>query len=274
MSIRKEAIRITAAAGLALTGLTAVMEEVQRPVQAEEKFVVEFYERDLDGDIGEIVRRIEEKGVIVTSPLTWNDGVGEVENLPWTDEEIGILADAMDLLPNNYFNGGSNVKEIILLKYIDRDENLITRGGYRDGILELFIPPDFSIDDIPPVAYGRYFKSKGEMLEFTFIHEWTHGFIEANPDILWKDWVESTDWMQNTRGQWINENRFETFPYAGGQDNPIEDIANGVALMALNSERLNQDRLEFFVNNRYFNGWKPVMEYRQQTSRHPNQGGF
>lgn len=240
--------------------VVSVMEEqdLERP------FPPDYIYTGRDHPYGQEAERIidgvkKDFGVEMLSPTSWRVEEEIVETLPWETREIAVVAEAISQLPPAYRTSERAPIQILLLKL---PESGGAGGAYGQRALLLFIPEDFlppdKVFDVTETRrlYGTY----RNHLRATVIHEYTHSFTEAHPEIF-ADWVEQVGWVQDSSGEWTNKNPENLIHDGRADETPGEDIAVSAGLMLVNPEVLSEDRLDFFLTNPHYSDWPTVLEY-------------
>jgi hypothetical protein len=98
------------------------------------------------------------------------------------------------------------------------------------------------------------------------MHEWTHSFTEAEPEIL-LEWRKATDWVYDfTSNTWVNSSPEDIPDAANARLDPVEDIAVSAQLMLVNPEILCHKRKNFFVNHPRYQTWPTIVDLKAQSS--------
>jgi len=287
MSIKKEVLRTLATGSLLLAGCKAQAKspeiakhsyelKVNSFEVAKADFLAEieatelkqepnsFLLREFRGEEGEFIRQIEQEfGILIDSPFGWVLEGKQVYNLAWSRQELDALSQALRGLPPFYRQEDVTPNELILLKMIGNFEDY--EGGYSINLIQLSLPEDFGLQARPAAPLGAYLESGSKLIRFILLHEWTHKVAEVHPEVL-EDWKLATDWYLNDAGQWIKHRPWEIFPYGNAGNDPNEDFANSVALMAVRPEVLTPDRIEFFRSNEFFKDWFAVQNRQEHLN--------
>lgn len=226
--------------------------------QSQEFSPDEYYTGDAieyDGSAAYIINEVKEKyGISIMSPTEWN---GEI-NRPWNPVAIQYVAKAIRGLPEAYLDNSRAPLQILLFSLPSQDEAL--KGGLTAGYghrqITISVPETF--DPMAPTlgTYNLHFGSQELLLEAFVIHEFTHAFTEAHPEVL-ENWIKMMGWEWDGKN-WTNKNPSLLINESHANNRPVEDIAVSASLLWSNPIFLSQDRIDFFKSNPNFINWMPI----------------
>ena len=186
-------------------------------------------------------------GVQFISPRYWEGLPNEV----WGENEIAAVAEAISSLPPQYHNNNSrSPREILLL----RGANSLSQGaggGYANRQLILLTPSNFAPYENLRDEAGRLYGNQRNQLRATVVHEWTHSFTEAHPELV-EDWITQTGWEQGAQGNWHKINPNNELSDGNADKFPVEDIAVSAAILVVNPTSLPEDRINFFLESSFY----------------------
>ena len=232
----------------------------QEPVirYALSELVYEGERRQFEGEPKNITERLKRDfDISLISPTRWMHEDNEKENLSWATEEIATVAEAISQLPASYRSFEGVPEEIYLIKTPGSSGGSGGRAFNRKFVL--YLPEDFSIGS---GGSSELFRSQRDELKAVVVHEWTHNFHFAYPEIM-DDWNKPMGWIKDADGTWINKKPENLINDPRAAVYPSEDIALSAGLMLVNPEALSEDRLNFFLTNEYFSDWQPVIDYKE-----------
>lgn len=211
-------------------------------------------------------------GVQIISPKTWQWQHGEQasENLSWTIEEIGMLAETMLQLPPEYINNSKSPKTIFLVKQPGSAGGSIG-GGYAARKIFYALPEDFDFNKELHGDAGKLYGFERNHFKATIVHEYTHSFVEANPELL-NQWIQKIGWKQDQVGVWVNERPQNLIPDGGADKSPNEDIAVSAGIMFVKPEALSNDRKNFFLTSSHYSNWSIVQNSQSSVIQQPSAG--
>ncbi len=226
------------------------------------EFSDEIYQ--YNSEVKRIVEQVKsEFGVKIVSPKTWAIPGKEQLNLPWGLKEIALVAQALSQLPPAYFENNRSPREILLLRVFGSAADGGVGGGYIQRRMLLYtsekFQPETKLDN--PTLRSLYL-TQGDELRNAVIHEWTHSFTEANPDVL-DDFAKQAGWIRQVDGSWKNINPKNLFHHADADILPREDIAVSAGLMLVNPGVLSSDRRNFFLNRPEYSTWSSVTKLKK-----------
>jgi hypothetical protein len=272
MSLRKEVLRSFAAGGILLAGCqpsigssrnTSQNDQLtSRPLINLEDYLddlISFPPRDygrlneFTGAELQIVDLIKRQyGISVISPRTWSIDGEEFKNEPWNAGELTVIWEVIGDLPPSYLDQEVRPREIVLKKMPWNAEEG-ERGRIPDPrTMYLSLYEGFHV--YRAGQPGEVFGDPRGMIRFVVGHEWSHLFTASHPEVL-QDWIKATGWEQDEHGEWVNEEIQGIAGIASGSSVPDEDFANSVAFMDVNPALLSSDRIDFFRDCKYFDGW-------------------
>jgi len=207
-----------------------------------------------EGEAGRVIDEVyAEYGLPILSPKEW---LGE-PNLPWPDEAVVLVANALRLLPADYLYS-FNLPKYLFLNRIPGTSSPyaggLSFGGFGEFHTSLFVSDGFSFDNCPPgVELAVYGDARRQMLG-TVCHEFTHIFVFLNP-VYQNLFNEAVGWFQNEDGLWVNLRPENLMHEAEADVKPYEDIAVSAARMLINPDALSEDRKKFFRETLLFSKW-------------------
>ncbi len=198
-------------------------------------------------------------GVTIFSPAAWNG----LENLPWRDSEIAIVAQTLQELPPAYTTADTSPTQIALIK-APGTTSPGAGGDYSYPEIDLYISEYFLADAELYDMAGILYKTQKNYLRAALIHEWTHSFVEAqirqNPEFL-SEWIQKTGWVWGSEG-WDNLRQEDLIKDGNAFISPNEDFAASAGLFLVNPDALSESRRNFFLTSPFYADWQTVLDYR------------
>lgn len=179
-------------------------------------------------------------------------------NLAWPSEAIECVANTFKSLPPEFLPIDDAMTSIHLVQTPGTDYPG-SGGGYNlinnhNRLVILYIAETFSLFNNLPEHQSELYKDTKRMLQATVCHEFTHAFIDKNPQVL-SAWIEQIGWSQDGDQNWKNTNPDTLITEALAEKIPYEDIAVSTSLMLVNPARLDDTRRNFFLNTDPFRHW-------------------
>lgn len=237
------------------TATVLTISEKSVPVYAQE---ANIFSENVANSVKEAEARY---GIQIVSPSFF--GLNNEPNRLWLDDWIKIVLETLPKLPPEYLTSPRSPKKILLL-CAQGSTSEGAGGGYANRELALFLSETFNPNSGFSGDASRLFSSQGKQLESTIVHEYTHSFTEAFPDVL-QEWIQKMGWAQDNNN-WINSNPSSLIPEAEADKSPIEDIAVSAQLMYANPTILSSERRQFFLENPHYKNWSSVTEFIREHS--------
>lgn len=200
-------------------------------------------------------------GIYINSPKQW---LGK-DNLPWLSEQIRLLADTLPKLPPEYLSSKNHPHTIYLIRTPGSISGS-TGGNYAKRCLVFYIPETFDLNKRQGGMLGEVYGKNSNGLQSSVCHEITHSYALDNNPWIQQDWNRLIGWSQDKRGNWTNSEPEKLIPEADADHKPWEDLAVSASRMLINPSSLSQNRINFFLNNKYYSSWQAVVNYNKKSS--------
>ncbi|KKT72569.1 MAG: hypothetical protein UW68_C0033G0016 [Candidatus Collierbacteria bacterium GW2011_GWB1_44_6] len=216
----------------------------------------------------DVIDRIEQNyGVKVICPALNENG--EPNQLPAITTFL-IIEDSLRSLPPAYLQSSRHPKEILLYQsdLPDLEGGLV--ANYQNRQLTLTLPTTFDFEEPTLYMYQEIYGSQEALLRAVVIHELTHSFTEAHPELI-DDWIIQTGWIKNITADgsiyWSNDFLLQ-WQIDIDTYNPIEDLAISASIFDANPGYLTSNRQKFFLDHREFSDWQATQ--RNQANPIPS----
>ncbi|OGG11845.1 hypothetical protein A2Z00_00105 [Candidatus Gottesmanbacteria bacterium RBG_13_45_10] len=222
---------------------------------------------EYDDKAAEIIERVKKDfDVTIVSPTTWGESGKEQTNLPWRTRDIAYVAQAISQLPPAYWHDSRSPREILLLRMPGSSSEGVG-GGYANRRMILYTSETFDPEtQFRANESRRMYTTQGNHLRAAVCHEWTHSFMEGNPNIF-ADFVKQAGWEQIVgKNEWKNLYPKNLIHDCEADVYPSEDVAVSAGLMLVNPDFISQDRRNFFLTEPSYSNWPTVTDYR---NHHP-----
>lgn len=163
-------------------------------------------------------------------PENWE--IGSEKSVDWTEEEKDQVSQILDRLPDEFKNNP-------------------LKGIYRmKKSVDIINPGTTSEDGQSIVLYDRAFGHPMWTTEDVLLHELGHSIYVGYSDVNKQKYEKILGWKKNSQGIY---SRSGSFVSARARDNPVEDFAENIKYLLLNSNKLKNENNQAFdwFSNQY-----------------------